>query len=375
MNTWVDVETRDDIVDFVDYWAGRLSRARKWFCEQIGISENRLIQWRKRKGLKSIHNSVGRAGQFDLLEYERAAIILFYQEHEDDGYRRCTYMMIDHDIVYATESTVYRVLKASGMLRPRRGQPGSKGKGFEQPLEPHEQWHMDISYIKVRERFYFLMCILDGFSRYIVDWELCETMTEVDVGCLQQRAFERYPEEHPRYITDNGKQFTGKEFDAFIAANGLRHTTTSPCYPQSNGKLERFHRSLKEDYLNRKGLTDQEHARRHIKHYIDYYNDERLHSAIGYITPKDKLQPGRDVEIHKERQTKLKIARALRKLDKLAFQARNTDPPMPAQAGSRKLSYKCRQAEKTCDSKETRYADCSLEPAEHGINHKQIMTA
>ena len=109
----------------------------------------------------------------------------------------------------------------------------SRGEGFKQPLKPHENWHTNISYVKIEHRFYFFICVLDGYSCYIVHWDLRENIKENDVAFVQQAALKKIPSVHPRYITDNGKQFTGKEFQYFIALHGLAHVRTSPHYPQS----------------------------------------------------------------------------------------------------------------------------------------------
>jgi putative transposase len=140
---------------------------------------------------------------------KKKAIVTFFSANRGDGYRRCSYMMIDKDVAYASPSTVYRVLREAGMLQ-KKVDDTSKGKGFKQPLEPHEHWHTDISFVKIQHRFYFFICVLDGYSRFIVHWGLRENMKENDVPIVQQTALEKIPGVHPRYITGNGKQFTGK---------------------------------------------------------------------------------------------------------------------------------------------------------------------
>ena len=117
------------------------------------------------------------------------------------------------------------------------------------------------------------------------------------MGFVQQAALEKIPSVHPRYITDNGKQFTGKEFQYFIALHGLAHVRTSPHYPQSNGKVERFHGTIKKECILKKALLNQDHAKIIIGSYIAFYNNQRLNSANAYITPADQLA-GRDNKIH-----------------------------------------------------------------------------
>ena len=123
--------------------------------------------------------------------------------------------------------------------------PRLKGKGFQQPLAAHEHWHVDVSYINIAGTFFYLCSLLDGYSRFIVHWEIRESMTEADVETIIQRAREQFPGARPRIISDNGPQFIAKDFKEFIRICGMTHVRTSPYYPQSNGKMERWHKTLK----------------------------------------------------------------------------------------------------------------------------------
>lgn len=275
-----------------------------------GIRFDKFIDWKKRYGKLNEHNgSIPR--DHELEEWERKAIVTYYLDHATDGYRRCTYMMIDEDIVYCSPSTVYRVLKEADVLRSWNRSPSKKGTGFEQPETPHEHWHTDISYIKIMGIYYYLICVLDGYSRSIIHWDIRESMSDRDVGVVQQKAIEMHPDQKPRFITDNGKQFTGREFKGFISEHGLTHVTTSPYYPQSNGKLERFHQSIKFECIRKGVPLNLDDAKRIVDKYIQYYNEERLHSSIGYISPKDKME-GRAEQIQRQRDYKLERRRRQR---------------------------------------------------------------
>ena len=126
-----------------------------------------------------------------------------------------------------------------------------------------------------------------------------------------QRAREAHPGVTPRIISDNGPQFIAKDFKEFIRIAGMTHVKTSPYYPQSNGKIERWHKTLKGDCIRVKVPLSLDDARRIVADYVSHYNNTRLHSAIGYITPKDKLA-GRDQEIFAARDCKLAEARQRR---------------------------------------------------------------
>jgi transposase InsO family protein len=164
-----------------------------------------------------------------------------------------------------------------------------------------------VSYLNIAGTFDYLCAVLDGYSRDIVHWEIREHMHEADIEIIVQRATERVPEVHPRIISDNGPQFIAKDFKEFIRLMSMTPVRTSPFYPQSNGKLERWHQSLKRECIRPNSPVSLDDARHLVAHYVTEYNEVRLHSAIGYITPKDKLL-GRAETIFAERKRKLAAA-------------------------------------------------------------------
>ena len=137
-------------------------------------------------------------------------------------------------------------------------------------------------------------------------------MREAEVEIIVQRAREQVPEARPRIISDNGPQFIAREFTSFLRLAGMTHVRTAPYYPQSNGKLERYHRTIKADALRVKSPSSLQEAQRVIAEFVTHYNTVRLHSAIGFVTPHDKLA-GRELEIWRERDRKLELAREQRR--------------------------------------------------------------
>lgn len=126
-----------------------------------------------------------------------------------------------------------------------------------------------------------------------------------------------YPDAKPRVISDNGPQFIARDFKDFIREAGMSHVRTSRCYPQSNGKLDRYHRTAKEEGIRPGHPKTEEQARTVVGDFVRHYNEVRLHSAIGYVTPKDKLE-GREARIFAERDRKLEAARERRKAERAA---------------------------------------------------------
>ena len=285
----------------------------------VGIGRGKYFDWRQRYGKANEHNALVPRDHW-LDEWERQAIVDYFNKHPLEGYRRLTFMMLDEDVVAVSPSTSYRVLSRAGRLDRWNRTPSKKGTGFVQPLKPHQHWHIDLSYLNLGGTFYYLCSVLDGASRAIVHWDLRESMTEQEVECILERAKEKYPEARPRIISDNGPQFIAKDFKAFIRISGMSHVRISPYYPQSNGKIERWHKTLKGDALRPAQPETFEQAYRVVERFVDHYNQVRLHSAIGYIAPLD-FMAGKAKAIWAERDRKLETAREQRRLRRLKVPA------------------------------------------------------
>ncbi len=208
----------------------------------LGLGTSKFHDWKGRYGQANEHN-----GQVPrdwwLEEWEKQAMLDYHASHPLDGYRRLAFMMLDDDIVAVSPSSVYRVLKQANRLDRKWQKTSKKGTGFVQPLAPHKHWHVDISYLNLGGTFYYLCSLLDGYSRFIVHWEIRESMTEQDVETIIQRAREKFPGETPRIISDNGPPTNAarrcpiaKDFKTFIRVCGMTHVRTSPYYPQSKDK-------------------------------------------------------------------------------------------------------------------------------------------
>jgi putative transposase len=314
------------IVDFIHHWSDERTglRARQ-LVDWLRLPRSKYYHWCEHYGQDTARTQPVPRDHW-LEDWEWDAIVEFAHAHPLEGYRRLTFMMLDADVVAVSSSTTYRVLLEAGLLGRSRVKPSAKGKGFTQPLRPHEHWHIDVSYLNIAGTFYYLCSILDGYSRAIVHWEVRDAMKETDIETLLQRAVEKHPGLNPRIISDNGPQFIARDFKSFIREVGLTHVRTSPHYPQSNGKLERYHRSLKADCLRVQTPLSLEDARRTIGKWVEYYNTVRLHSAIGYIAPADKLA-GKEAAIFAARDTKLETARQRRKRNRINRQHSLTAQP------------------------------------------------
>lgn len=288
-NLWVEPDIRDNIVETVEMLYVKTNIKRETIIRWIGIHKSKYYCWTDRQGQANYHNG-NIPKEHWLLDWEKEAIINYAKSHIAEGYRRLTYMMMDGDIVAVSPSSTYRILKSAGLLnRWNNIKKSLKGKGFDQPIVPHQHWHIDIKYVNFKGSFLFLISVIDGYSRYIVHHELRGNMQEYDIQITIQRALEKYPGYKPRIISDNGSQFISKDFAEYLKFVGLQHIRTSIAYPQSNGKVERYHRTVHEECLMKTSLVNLDDARKQVANYIEFYNTKRLHSSLYFLTPDDFL--------------------------------------------------------------------------------------
>jgi putative transposase len=315
----VEPEIRDSVVERIIYLSDRTSIPIEILLKFIGLTKVKFYRWLKRTGIPNRHNGQIPKSHW-LLPEEVEKIKLYAKEHYSngdfflrDGYRRLTYQMLDENIVAASPSSVYRILRTEGLLNKWNTLKKSlKGTGFNQPDYPHKHWHTDIKYLNFNGTFLFLIPVIDGYSRYIVHHEVRHTMSEYDVQLTIQKAKDKFPGVKPRIISDNGPQFISKEFKSFIKQAEFQHITTSVKYPESNGKIERFNRTISEECLRVKSPITFDDYRIYVEDYINFYNTKRLHSSLNYLTPDDYLL-GRKDERLKQRELKLQMAEEHRK--------------------------------------------------------------
>jgi len=252
-----------------------------------GISQRTWREWAGRRGIETKHNNnIPKA--YYLTPDEISAIIQYCKVNFLKGYRMQCWEMVDRNIAFVSCSSVYKVIKRHNLGKKWAEALEMKKRGFDQPLSVHEQWHIDFSYIKVGGVFYYFLGILEGYSRKMLNFRLCENMAGINAEILVAQTKEMYPDaKNPRVISDNGSQFISNDFEELLVLLDFGHTLTSANHPQSNGKLERFNRTLKTEHVRRAAYLDYQDAVIRMSEWIAYYNSERLHSAIWYLTPND----------------------------------------------------------------------------------------
>jgi transposase InsO family protein len=252
-----------------------------------GIAQRTWREWQQRQGIETKHNN-NIPRNYYLTPEEVSAIIAYCTLNPLQGYRMLCWEMVYRNVAYVSCSSVYNVIKRHNLGKKWAEAEEMSKRGFDQPKMVHEQWHIDFSYIKIQGSFYYFLGILDGFSRKMLNWSLCLNMEGINAEILVAETKELYPQaKNPRLISDNGSQFISKDFSELLAFLELGHTLTSANHPQSNGKLERFNRTLKTEHVRRSAYLNYQDACIRMAEWIAYYNSQRLHSAIFYLTPND----------------------------------------------------------------------------------------
>jgi putative transposase len=284
-----------------------------WSAERtlkvLGVS--RSTYYRQIRPSPESAGSVCKVALDAVLPSEREAVIAFARNHPGLRHRALTWKMIDEDVVCLAPSSVYRILSAEGLIEPW-SMPVVRHRGElpARPVRVNELWQTDLRYVRVNRKNYYLLAFLDVFSRYVVHHELLEMMDGLSVSNAAQTALEKLPEAERssvRIQSDNGSPFVSGEFARTLARNGVGHHRIHPHTPEQNAFIERFMRTLGEA-LPENELDAYETACDTIDELIDWYNTERIHSGIGYVTPK-AMYSGRAEQIHQARREKLQAAR------------------------------------------------------------------
>jgi len=243
---------------------------------------------------------------------EEDAVRLYAREHTALGYKRLTWQMLDAGVAALRPHQVYQLLGEMDLIA-RRHKPADTLKRPEPPTRPDEVWHIDLMYVRLGGRWYYLVDIIDGYSRYLVHWTLNTTMLAETVTQTVQQALDQLtpqPAVPPRIIHDHGSQFASAEWRSLVQATGLAEIKTRVAHPESNGVIERLHRTHREEATLDQDINYHEALTRFAS-WCRYYNEQRPHSGIRYLRPLDYYRGDPDARLA-ERTRQLDAATAHR---------------------------------------------------------------
>ncbi len=280
---------------------------------ELGLPRSTYYRWQRRFRQQGEGGLVDRRPQPGtvwnrLTPQEEERILAEALRQPDRSARELAYWLTDHAGFSVSESTVYRVLKRHGLIRAVKPVGFPAGKEYRVKMtRPNEQWQSDASYFfVVGWGWYYLISVLDDYSRFILAWDLKADMTAQSISEVVQQAvewtgMERVPvQDRTRLLSDRGSGYLARAFEDYLRVLAIRHIYCSPHHPQTQGKLERFHQTLKAR-LNLLVYPSPESLRAAMAEFIDFYNQHRYHEGIGNVTPAD-VYYGRREEILRRRE-------------------------------------------------------------------------
>ena len=278
--------------------------------KQLGIPKTTFYKWYNvytEKGLVGLENkNPGSRRQWNSIpQEEKNLVVSVALEFTDLSPRELSCKLSDERKVFISESSVYRILKANGLITSPAHILLAAGNEFEKKtMFVHEMWQTDFTYFKILGwGWYYLSTILDDYSRYIVHWQLCETMKAEDVRATIHHAVKKSrlgKGQKPVLLSDNGSCYVSDELKSYLSAIKIRSIHGRVGHPQTQGKIERYHRSMK-NVVKLDNYYHPEQLKESIAAFFEYYNNERYHESLNNVTPAD-VYYGREEEILRERE-------------------------------------------------------------------------
>jgi transposase InsO family protein len=299
----------------------------------LGMPRSTYYRWLKRQAEGKLQDKKGGSPipWNKLKPGEEAKILSKARVSPELSCRQLAWQLVDDEGWYVSESTVFRILKREGLIKPAEVIGFKAGKEYHRKTKrPNELWATDCSHIKVFDwGWYYLVTVMDDYSRFILAWELKSDMAAGSLIDVVQKAVDTTGmtdipvENRTVLLSDNGAGYLSRQFGEYLRLVALRHIVASPYHPQTNGKIERYHRSLKGE-INQLPYDMPSELEKAIATFIEYYNYLRYHEGLGDVTPYD-VYTGRHLEIlSKRKEAKSRTLQQRRDYNRTAREQGNT---------------------------------------------------
>lgn len=291
----MSAEKKRELIELVR----RSPQPKRTTIAELGLSRSTFYHWQRR------YRAQGEVGLVDrkpepgavwnrLRPAEQTAILETALQQPDLSPRELACQVTDHAGFTVSEATVYRVLKRHGLIRSITLVGFPAGKEFRvKTTAPNQRWQSDASYyFVVGWGWYYSIEVLDDFSRLVLASDLKPDMTADSISDVVEQALtftgmrQVSIEDRTKFLSDHGSGYLARAFEECLRMLAIRHIYRAPHHPQTNGKIERFHETLRAR-MNLLVYTSPDELRRTMQEFINYYNHRRYHEAIGNVTPPD----------------------------------------------------------------------------------------
>jgi len=325
----------------------RSDRGVRQTLRELGIAQSTFYAWYARYakgGRDALAVRPPNANKFwnRIPLEEREEVRRIALEYPELSPRELAYRIMDREGWFISESSVYRILRAFDLLPAPTHIVMIAGKKFQHPTHAvNELWQTDFTYFEIKGwGWYYLGTVIDDYSRYVIHWKLFTTMNAGDVIELLEEAKRITGVDHPRVrhrprlLSDNGPCYVSKELAGWMEKKGMKHTRGAPYHPQTQGKIERYHRSMKNRILLDHYYFPGE-LEIVIAEWVEYYNNHRVHESLNNVTPAD-VYFGRRMKILDRRERIKRMTLQKRKGAHRAMIAQNnTANTLPGQTVSK----------------------------------------
>jgi len=298
--------------------------------EELQVPRSTFYSWYQRyqeHGMDGLKNKKLKVKQFwnRIPDHVRGQIVNLALEYPDESPRQLTYRFIDEKAYFVSESSVYRILKGYDLIESPAFEVITAKNKFDNPTKRvNEMWQTDFTqFLVVDWGWYYLSTVLDDYSRYILAYKLSPTMNAQDAEdtlkiALAKAEIDKVKVYHkPRLLSDNGPAYHSADLAQFLKERRIDHIYGAPYHPMTQGKIERWHRSMK-NVIKLQNYYSPSELERAIAEWAEYYNNQRYHESLENVTPAD-VYFGREKEIIKKRNKLKEQSLTLRRQQYLQF--------------------------------------------------------